>query len=186
MDVQVKTYSKQYIGYSGSSLQAFLRVDSTAELQDIYNDAVDYAENYIHKDIAYTLKEYIIEDFGSDEILIDEGFYNSISAITYTDYNGGVHTVSGYTVSYVTSYNFLIEFNECISAEYLHIKFFTSFNSADKIPRGIKRAIYVICSDLFDWERSSYSVQSSKRSDVIERLLNPYRKDFFINYKYNC
>ena len=42
-------------------------------------------------------------------------------------------------------------------------------------PYTVKQAILITAGDLYDVERSSYTLGSIKRSDVIERLLIPYK-----------
>ena len=42
-------------------------------------------------------------------------------------------------------------------------------------PYMVKQAILITCADLYDVNRSSYTLGSIKREDVIQRLLLPYK-----------
>jgi hypothetical protein len=42
-------------------------------------------------------------------------------------------------------------------------------------PYSVKQAMLICVADLYDVERSSYTVGSIKRGDVIQRLLLPYK-----------
>lgn len=42
-------------------------------------------------------------------------------------------------------------------------------------PYMVKQAILITCGDLYDVERSSYTLGNIKRDDVIKRLLLPYK-----------
>jgi len=42
-------------------------------------------------------------------------------------------------------------------------------------PYMVKQAILIASADLFDTERSSYTLGSIKRGDIVQRLLNPYK-----------
>jgi hypothetical protein len=42
-------------------------------------------------------------------------------------------------------------------------------------PYMVKQAILITCADLYDVERSSYTLGSIKRGDVIQRLLLPFK-----------
>jgi hypothetical protein len=42
-------------------------------------------------------------------------------------------------------------------------------------PFGIKRAMLICCGDSFDVERSSYTLQSLHKTDIVVKLLMPFR-----------
>lgn len=42
-------------------------------------------------------------------------------------------------------------------------------------PYMVKQAILITASDLYDSERSSYTLGSIKRGDIVQRLLFPYK-----------
>lgn len=46
-------------------------------------------------------------------------------------------------------------------------------------PYTVKQAVLITAADLYDVERSSYTLGSIKRSDVIQRLLLPYKKIYW-------
>lgn len=46
-------------------------------------------------------------------------------------------------------------------------------------PYQVKQAMLVVSADLYDSERSSYSIGAIKREDVIQRLLMPYKKIYW-------
>lgn len=184
--IQRNTLSKEYYDYSYLKIATLLKVDSEnsnsteADLKEIYEDAFSIAENYIHKSIAYTLNEWIYKNIHTKELLIDEGNYLSISAITSTS-TDGTKDITDYTVT--SNQNiFIIHFNEVVNATELNIKFFTGYKDFVSLEKNIRRAIYIIMNDLFDNEVSSYN--NNKKSDIVERLLDPFVKRFFVNDKY--
>lgn len=42
-------------------------------------------------------------------------------------------------------------------------------------PFGVKRAMLIYCSDAFDVERSSYTLQNLKKTNIVNTLLMPFR-----------
>lgn len=174
-----KTYNNLFL----DRITTILRIDDydAIEIKEIFEEAHAIAENYIQKDIAYTLNEYTFTNYSGQYIVIDEGNFDSISGITSTDANNNVTNITGYTVTHKDSNQFTIKLNNSFDNKELKISFYTGYAS-DNLPKPIRRAIKIIINDLYDWERASYSVQSSKKSDVIERYLNYYRKDYFHNY----
>jgi hypothetical protein len=189
----ITTLSKTYNNLYLDRLQKVLRVDDfdAVEVKEIYEDATDIAEKYLNKNIAFTTTQYTFDyfnyyndyiNYAGQYILIDEGNYHSMSGVTSTDKNGNVTNITGYTVIHKDSNTFNIHFNNnIINSRELKIVFYTGYK-ADEMPKSVRRAIYIIINDLYDWERASYSVQQSKKGDAIERYLNPFRKDFFYNY----
>lgn len=49
------------------------------------------------------------------------------------------------------------------------------FISDSSCPFMVKQAILITCGDLYDVERSSYTLGSIKRGDVVQRLLLPHK-----------
>jgi hypothetical protein len=183
MKLQRKKISKQYNNLFLDKIANLLRVDDgnydASEIKEIFEDSHSIIEDQIQKDIAYTLNEYTFYDFNGSTIIVDEGNYCSLSGIT--DENGNVITYS--RLIYDTN-QFKIYFDATVSVKELHVVFYTGYPE-DNLDKAIRRALYIILTDLYDSERSSYTLGSSKKSDVLDRLLSTHRKTFFYNYSNN-
>lgn len=51
--------------------------------------------------------------------------------------------------------------------------------TVDTCPIDIKRIILVECGNMYDMERSSYSLAGAKKSDLLERTLAYYKKIYW-------
>ena len=185
MKVQQTKISKTYNDFELYKLKLHMKIDDDLtidpeSIEELWQDAIDHIEKDINKDVAYTLNEYIFYDFAGSKIIVDEGNFQTISAITYTDNNNTVHIITDYSLIF-NSLTFRITLNQEINAKELHIKFYSGYPQ-DKMDKSIRRAARIICNDLRNWEDASYTVQQSNKSDIIERLLNPLRKSHFIDY----
>jgi hypothetical protein len=189
MIVERSILSKTYNGLDLDKITNVLRVDdySSMELKEIFEDSISIVEDYLQKPVAYTLIEYVFSNgynqcMGFYHVIVDEGNFSSISGITYKDVNNNIVIVdpSEYTIKR-DSNQFVIMFNNAINVKELKITFYAGYPD-DTINKSIRRGIYIVLNDLYDAERSSYSVGSSKKSDVLNRLLDPHKKIFFHNY----
>jgi hypothetical protein len=174
---KLKTYNNFDSGNTIKNARIDIDLLTEIEIQELYEDATNIAENDIHKDIAYTFNTYIFSEFSGSKLTIDEGFFIGISSITYTDYDDNLFIINDYTTK-ADSNIFNIKFNSNITAKTLEVIFFTGFETS-KIEKNIKRAIYLIIADINDAERSSYSSNAIKRNDTVDRLLSNHRKYFW-------
>ncbi|HLO60952.1 MAG TPA: hypothetical protein VK179_19530 [Bacteroidales bacterium] len=181
MKVQYYKTHKEYPDFNDYKLRVLLRDEEAdyQELLDTYQEAVSIAETYIQKDIARTVNHWVINDFSGEIAVIDEGYYHSLSAVTFTDHNNVSHTVTGSTVQHNTC-NFELHLPVTVNAKELHVYFKTGFDSG-MMPKDFQSAIKVKVCDLYDSERGSYGLE--KKGDAFERYLNPHVKRFFIKYE---
>jgi hypothetical protein len=170
------TKVKSVYPVSLSEVKQHLRVDLNSYDDDNYinnsiiKSATRYCESYIDKDIAYTTNTLTIEDFYDSFLRINEG---NLISITDVSINGTL-----YTDYELTIYNdhFEIEWDDYKGGDdYTLVSHFITGYNTDLCPEEIKQAIYIKCGDLYDVERSSYTLGSIKKSDVVERILTPYR-----------
>ena len=144
-------------------------------IEDTIQDAYEYAEGFIDKDILPTVNTYTEYSFSGQYIYIEEGNFISATTITYTDDSVSKSiAVSGCT----------IEDND----RKISIKLPSSLTDVDKIvvvfrsgmstpiPKKLQRAIKVIAADMYHSERSSYNTNYIIRGDVTERLLRSFKK----------
>lgn len=152
-----------------------LRIDANNFEDDSYiensilKSATKFCENFIDKDIALTSNTLTVYDFNASSIKVKEGNLVSIDYII----NNSSTLISDYTYEQSDD-SFDIEFNTTIDSDPLKIQFTTGY-ATDECPEEIKQAIFIACGDLYDVERSSYTLGSIKKSDVIERLLMYYK-----------
>jgi hypothetical protein len=136
--------------------------------------ATSAAEDYAGIDINSTLNTLEFIEFYGDSIQIKEAPYKSITSITVTV--DGIDTVlnSGlYTVQRRKT-DFIIIFNENIEADKLVVVFVTGWLH-DEAPASIISAILVKINDLYDIERTSYTVGANFRDNkTFTRLLGAY------------
>ena len=164
-----------------SEVKTHLRVDTNNFEDDDYienyiiKSATRFCENFIDKDIALTTNTYTVYDFGSSNLRIDEG---NLVSITDVSINGTLNT--SYEL-YKENNQFTLEWENFLGGgedpDYtLTTHFTTGYDGITNIcPEDIKQAIFIVCGNLYDNERSSYSFSSVKKSDVVERILGPYR-----------
>jgi hypothetical protein len=162
------TKSKVNYPLSVSEVKRHLRLDSDFVDDDDYINtliivATQYCENYIGKDIAYTLNTLRIDDWDGDFLKVYDA--NFLSATTS---HGTILQTS-------THYDyFQVEFTESVSADPLTLTYYTGYATTSTTPELIKQAILVKIADLYDNERSSYGYGGSRYNTVIEMLLSGY------------
>lgn len=170
----IKTKSKYPV--SVEEVKRHLRIDLTNNEDDDYIDnlikaSTQIAENYVEKDISYTMNVLRIDDFSGDYLKIFEGNFLPLG-IACTDANYvAIGTIKQTSIQ--LDY-FTIEWTSSISTSSLNITFFTGFDT-DGCPEVIKQAIFIICGELFDVDRNSWVYSSIKRTDILQRLLIPFK-----------
>jgi len=157
-----------------------LRIDAGETFDDeqinqMIQQAVEIAENYIEKSIAVTTCEMTIYDFIGDVIRVPEGNYLSVTSVKDGD-------DVEYDVEQVRIYDdhFEIELDTPINVDSLVVTFETGY-SVGSCPGPIKRAVLVKVADLYDTERGSYtlSLQNNKTFEMILNYYKPYRFTYF-------
>jgi hypothetical protein len=164
---------------SVNEVKTHLRVDSNNFEDDAYIDsllkaATQCAENFIEKDIAYTYNVLRIDDFSNDYIKVYEGNFLPLG-IAVTDASSvAIGTIKQTSIQYDF---FTIEWTTTITSDPLNIAFFTGYNDSFNyfVPEIIKQAVYIICGEFYDVDRSGWVFNSIKRTDAINRMLIPYK-----------
>lgn len=154
-----------------------LRIDVTLEDDDDYlngviKGATQSAENFIGKDIAKTLNALRIDDFDDDCLRIYEGNFLTTGLTVSSDASALLPIGTVHQTSIHYDY-FTIEWSSSIAADPIYINFYTGFEE-DQCPEVIKQAIMIEISNLYDFEKSSYTQNYVKKGDAFDRLLRPY------------
>jgi len=151
-----------------------LRVDKDFYDDDDYIQGLIYAgtqkaEEYIGKDIALTTTVLDLYDFiGNDIVLDDANFVELTSIVT----DSSVAISSSEVRSY---YNFTyIALSTSADADPLTVTYKTGYELGD-CPAVIKQAILIKVGDLYDVDRSSYTLGIFKEGKAFERLLDSYK-----------
>ena len=157
-------------------VKSHLRIDTNNFDDDEYIEdaiipaATRFCENFIDKDIAYTTNTYTIYDFYNSYVQIDEG---NLISITDVSINGTLYT--DYELKTYDDY-FELEWDIYLGGnDYTFTTHFITGYNANECPEEIKQAILIQCGNLYDMERSSYTLGSVKKSDVVERILMPFK-----------
>jgi len=165
--------------------------DDDVILNRFIKGATAEAEAKINKDIALTSCVMTIKDsqgekvyfYKGNQILIDEGHLNSLTAIKYLDeaQEEQILDSSKYDVTKYYNY-FLIDFRDAVESTKITIEFKTGF-TADETPPDIIDAILIKLTDSYDIERGTYGLVkkmvSSGAADAFERKLAFHVKTSF-------
>jgi hypothetical protein len=153
-----------------------LRIDADYFEDDAYienaiiKSATRFCENFIDKDIAYTSNIYTLYDFYDSYLRVDEGNLLSVSDVSI---NGTLY--NDYDLKTFRDY-FTLDWDHYIGgADNTMTIEFTSGYETGECPEEIKQAILIKCGDLYDVERSSYTLGSNKKNEIVERMLMPYK-----------
>jgi hypothetical protein len=156
-------------------LKRHLRIDLTNNEDDDYltnnvvKAATRKAENFIDKDIAYTKCVYTVNDFDNSYVNIPEG-----NLISFDYLISDTSTLLTYSALEVEEGEFHLEWDNNVKSDPLTLQFTTGY-ATDICPDDIKQAIMIECGNYYDMERNSYTYSNVKKSDVFERLLQPYK-----------
>lgn len=148
-------------------------IDDDLLIQDMIYDAVAITEAEIQKDVAKTTNVLTRIDWGGSVIRVNEGNLISITSITTTEDGGSPVTLSNYN-TYVYRDYFTIDLDDSVDTDLLTVNFLTGYDT-DALAYGLRRAILIKLSDLYDVDRASSKFTSIKDSGVFERLCAPYR-----------
>lgn len=144
--------------------------DSLIQLQ--IEIATSAAEDYCGKDIALTLNKFDCVDFNENEITFQEAPFREIVSIQKDDGEGIMIDIpeSDYSIEEKRTY-FTIKFKEQLSTDKFSVSFYTGYDCED-VPKTIVGAVLVKTNDLYDLERTSYTVGANFRStNAFENLL---------------
>lgn len=143
--------------------------DDDDYIQNLIYAATEKAEQYIGKDIALTTNVMEYYDFVGDDITIDEGNFIQVDSIV-TDSSTLV------TVNQTRKYynSVFIDLIGSVDSDPLTITYQTGYNE-DKCPSVIKQAILIKLADLYDIDRSNYTLGTFKEGQAFERLLDSYK-----------
>lgn len=146
--------------------------DDDALIMSQISIAVESAEDFCGRDIALTKNTFNGYEFCDDEITFQEASFRNMESIEYKDSEGETVTLSesDYTVMVKRTY-FTIKFKESIDTDLLTVKFYTGYEAED-LPKTIKGAVLIKTNDLYDMERTSYTVGVNFRStNAFQNLL---------------
>lgn len=172
----ITTKTKTLYPVTLGEVKRHLRVDPNNFEDDEYIEnsiipsATRFCENYIDRDIALTSNVLTIWDFIGNELRVNEGNLVSLDNIISDS-----STLLTYDTLVKCDTHFIIEFSTSLDQDPLKVEFTTGYEEGD-CPEEIKQAVYIQAGNLYDVERSSYTMANySKRNDAVERLLNPWK-----------
>jgi len=152
-----------------------LRIDPDEFDDDSYLEnfilkaATRYCENFIDRDIALTSNVLTYPDFYDEYLRVDEGNLVSIDHII----SDTSTLITGYTYTQEDTF-FEISFDSYIDNDPLTVQFTTGYEEGT-CPEEIMQAILIKCGDLYDVERSSYTLGSAKKEAIVDRILMPFK-----------
>ena len=128
--------------------------------------ATGTAEDYTGIDISLTSNTLEYIDFNGSSILIKEAPFNEMISVEAD----GV-PITDYEVE-VRRTDFTIHFDDSITCDKLIIKFYTGYY-IDTAPYQVVSAILVKINDLYDIQRTTYTIGANyKNNEAFERLLS--------------
>ena len=130
--------------------------------------ATGAAEAYTASDVAITKNTLEYIKYEGELLLIDEAPFHSMVEITA---DGNVIDPADYEIQ-IKHTEFVIKFSEKQRCEDRLIVTFLTGWRADDAPPEIVAAILVKVNDLYDVERTSYTINQFKDNKTFERLLN--------------
>ena len=138
-------------------------------IQGLIIAATRKAEEYIGKSIALTSNVIPFDNFMSDQIVYDEGNFNSLVSIT-TDASTTL------TPKTIRSYRncFYIELPASVDSAPLILTYKSGYDQG-KCPGDIKQAILIIIGNLYDSQRSNYAFTSMQDTKAYQSLLDPHK-----------
>ena len=149
-------------------------VDDDEHILFLIESATAAAEDQTGIDIALTTNTLEYINFSGESMYIQEAPYKDIVSITTTTDN--VDTLldsADYTIQYRRT-DFIIIFNENITADKIVFVFHTGWDT-DDAPYSIQSAILIKINSLYDVERSNYTSGSNfKDTQAFERLLSSH------------
>jgi len=168
------TKTKTFYPVSLVEAKRHLRVDEDFHIDDAYIQGIVYAatqkaEEYIGKDIALTTNVLELYDFIGNDIVLDEANFDSVSSIV-TDTSVAVST-SEVRKYYNHTY---IELATDVDSDPLTLTYITGYRELE-CPAIIKQAILMKVGDLYDIDRTSYTLSVFREGKAFERLLDSFK-----------
>jgi len=143
--------------------------DDDSFIQELIPDATKLAEDYTGQTIALTEFTYTLYNWSGSELTISETPFYSIISLQYKNDLGVMVDIPDEYIVDKKVGSFTLHFDSTVNYKEIVFKFKSGYESSN-VPRNIKRAILVKCSDLYDTERGSYSY-NAKSIQTFERLL---------------
>ena len=150
-------------------------VDDDQLILRLIDDATALTLDFCGKDIALTENTLEYIDFTGSSYTVCEAPYKGELVITSTIDDVDTELVEGadYKVRTMLT-KFVVIFTESVSCDKLTLTFNTGYTK-DDIPGAIRAAILVKVNDLYDLERTSYTVGVNYRdTGAFERLLRAH------------
>jgi len=146
-------------------------VDEDDYIDQLIRSCTREAEEFIGKDIAYTLNEINLYDFAGSELEIWEGNFNTLVSIV----DDTSTLITPYrTFPYYNKVHFILSETATYTSDPLTVKFYTGWQQP-YCPENIKLAILLRVKDYFDVRRSSETSFQIYNTQAFERLLAPFR-----------
>jgi hypothetical protein len=141
--------------------------DDDSHILALIDAATGAAEDYTASDIALTRNTLEFIRFEGQQIIINEAPYDVMESVTA---DGQDIPKEDFEVMDKRSY-FVITFKEVVRADKLVVVFLTGYHP-DTAPPPLSAAILVKVNDLYDVERTSYTIGNFKDNKTFDRLLN--------------
>lgn len=156
---------KDYSTISVNKLAKHLNLDDDLIdgefLESLIEASVDWIEDRINGFIVPTTISLEIQEFTGDKLIIDHRFFSNISSFTVD----GVVFSDYYIVK--KEYSTEIRFKTMLNKSSLSIIYVSGL----KVKKSFIQAVIIKAGDLYDTERSDYSVNVTNNNAVL-RLLN--------------
>lgn len=150
----------------------------------LINAAILWCENYLNDDIAIKANTLSIDSYSNQHLYLKPTKnFISVSSITYSNVNSEVITLTSEEYNILHNGNrVIIEFTKDFVKTDLIVIYKTGISDLltnDKYEL-LKFGIYTKIMDLFDTERTSYTIAQVKNNDTVKLLLAKYKNIYFI------
>jgi len=154
--------------------------DDDTLISQLIEDATQEIENYIESDIAETSNVLNIYEFYGSEITIKRSPFLSLTSISYLDSNGDSQsiTVADCTIRKSEQKIFII-LPSSVSTETLTVTYKSGYSDRDKVPSSLLRFVLRRVADLYDIERGSHIIGTSKSDENFWNSLAYHKKIYF-------
>lgn len=159
--------------------------DDDALVLTLIKAAREYAETMTRQAMITQTWKYYLEEWPENKSYIELPLppLQSVSSITYEDYNGTVTTWSN-TLYEVDTFSkpgrVVLAYGESWPTATLNVSnpicitFVCGYGTPDDIPENLKAAMKIDLADLYE-ERESYTDKPVNHIPILERLYTPYR-----------
>lgn len=182
-----KTITATPISLDEAKMQCSVDLDYTDDdtlLNRLIADAIGIAEDVAGRDIAAKTNVLVLEDGTLSEYRINEASFGSITSIVYKDLDDNEITLNAnqykaYKREISTTVKFYeagtknpvtIEFNE------MTITFTSGYSTSSDMPRSARAAVLIKINDLYDLERTTYTLGTNFRdNNSFEKTLGSFK-----------